>query len=122
MSSITLKVRWVREVDVPGLAERIKAAAEASEKSIASICREIGIKTPYWYSVVNGNRKSVRFDTLLRICKAVGLDPAEIGVSFDLPDAPSAQSPAPSIATEDEAQPVADEADDENLDQPATEG
>ncbi|MEO1399650.1 MAG: helix-turn-helix transcriptional regulator [Cyanobacteria bacterium J06635_1] len=81
MVLLDMKVRRVQEWDVPDLPEKLKAAAQKGSKSVAQICREAEISTAFWYEMVKGNKASISHETLLAVCKALGIEVGEVGVN-----------------------------------------
>ena len=75
-----MKVRRTLEWDVPDLPDALKGAAEKSQKSVAQICREAGISTAFWYQLVKGNKDSITYETLAKLCSALGVDFGKVGV------------------------------------------
>ena len=78
-----VKVRRIikKEVDVPGLGEKIKQAREASSRSLTELSKRVGISRNYWYqleseAVLGG----VAEDTLRKIETVLEID---FGVRFD---------------------------------------
>ena len=83
-----MKVRSVKEWDVPDLSERLRRAARESKKSVVQLCKDAGISTAFWYGMTGGSTSSVALPTLSAIQKALGVD---LGLSSVLPfdDLPS---------------------------------
>lgn len=74
MLATQMKVRDTREWDMPKLPEMLKAAADASGKSVVKICEEAGISTAFWYEMLKGKKSSITLSTLHAIEKAIGTD------------------------------------------------
>jgi transcriptional regulator with XRE-family HTH domain len=78
----TVKVRQIvkREVDAPGLGDRIRQAREATNRPVTQLAKEVGISRNYWYqleseAVLGG----VAEETLRKIEEVLGVD---FGVHF----------------------------------------
>jgi transcriptional regulator with XRE-family HTH domain len=70
---IGMKISY--RVDAPNeLPERIKAAVEASNKSMMQICADAGISSTALYSLMKGSTRSIRAGTLNRLAKSLGVD------------------------------------------------
>lgn len=78
---VLMKVRRTQEWDVPALPEFLKSAAGDCGKSVAQICREAEISTAFWYQVLKGNKDSISFDTLSKLCIALGKSLTDAGVT-----------------------------------------
>ncbi|MGP1387371.1 MAG: helix-turn-helix domain-containing protein [Thainema sp.] len=83
MLAATMKVRRTREWDIPSLPEQLKKAAEASGKSVVQICKDAGISTAFWYQMLKGNRDSITYETLEKVCDAIGVKMNSLGVEVD---------------------------------------
>ncbi|MBW4480726.1 MAG: helix-turn-helix domain-containing protein [Tolypothrix brevis GSE-NOS-MK-07-07A] len=77
-----MKVRQIvkREVDAPGLGDRIRQAREATNRPVTQLAKEVGISRNYWYqleseAVLGG----VAEETLRKIEEVLGVD---FGVHF----------------------------------------
>lgn len=48
-----MRIRKITEIEVTGLGQKIHAARKAisNRKSLAEICRNVGITTQYWYGL-----------------------------------------------------------------------
>lgn len=78
-----MRIRQIREVDVPGLGDRIKQArlAIAATKSLEQICDEVGVSRTYWYDIEKETLKgTLSLENLTKIEKALGVS---FGVQFD---------------------------------------
>jgi transcriptional regulator with XRE-family HTH domain len=76
-----MRVREIREIEVEGLGDRIKAARMASPKSLAAILGEVGVSRTYWYDVENETLKgALSVENLRKIEAALEVD---LGVKFD---------------------------------------
>lgn len=80
MLATPMKVRDIREWDMPDLPAKLKSAAASSGKSVVQICGEAGISTAFWYEVLKGNKSSITLPTLRAIEAALDVD---LGVKFD---------------------------------------
>lgn len=72
--SLLMKVRKVIDIDVPGLGARIKAAREADNRSLLSICKEVDLTPMYWYKIEGEEVKALPLETLRRIEKVLGVN------------------------------------------------
>jgi transcriptional regulator with XRE-family HTH domain len=64
-----------KEVDVPGLGDRIKLAREASGRPLATLAREIGVSRNYWYQLESETvMGGVSEETLRKIEAVLGTD------------------------------------------------
>lgn len=79
MFSQIMKVTKLIEVEIPCLGERIKEARLCDRRSLAAICREIGMTTANWYRIESG-KQTMPVETLRKIEQALGVD---FGVKFD---------------------------------------
>lgn len=75
-----MKVKKVLEIDVPGLGSRIRQARETDSRSLAEICRQVGMTTMNWYRIENEETKALPIETLQSIEEVLGVD---FGVKFD---------------------------------------
>ncbi len=83
-----MKVRQIKDIEIPGLAETIKTArmaiAEAPEpnkKTMEDICREVGLSRTYWYDIEHDRlRGTLSIENLRKIEVALNID---LGVKFD---------------------------------------
>lgn len=81
MLATKMRIRQIREVEVPGLGERIKQARLASNKSLEALCDEVGVSRTYWYDVEKETLKgTLSIENLRKIEQALGVD---LGVKFD---------------------------------------
>ncbi len=76
---VTMEVVRTIKVQVPGLAEKIKAARLHDSRSITRICAEVGMTTSNWYRIESG-KQSIPLETLQKIESVLGVD---FGVTFD---------------------------------------
>ena len=77
----TMRIRQIREVEVPGLGERIKQARMASDKSLEQICDEVELSRTYWYDLEKEKLKgTLSIENLKKIEIVLGVD---LGVRFD---------------------------------------
>lgn len=75
-----MRVRKILEVKVVGLGERIKKARLASDKSLESLCGEVGVSRTYWYDVEKETLKgTLSAENLAAMEQALGVS---FGVSF----------------------------------------
>lgn len=80
--SAGMRVREIREVEVPSLGERIKEArlAISREKSLERICGEVGVSRTYWYDIEKEELKgALSIENLRKIEESLGVD---FGVSL----------------------------------------
>ena len=76
-----MRIRQIREVEVPGLGERIKQARMASDKSLEQICDEVELSRTYWYDLEKEKLKgTLSIENLKKIEIVLGVD---LGVRFD---------------------------------------
>ncbi|MBV6626650.1 MAG: helix-turn-helix domain-containing protein [Rivularia sp. (in: Bacteria)] len=69
-----MKVKKILETDVPGLGSRIRQAREADSRSLAEICRQVGMTTMNWYRIEAEETKALPIETLRRIEEVLGVD------------------------------------------------
>jgi transcriptional regulator with XRE-family HTH domain len=77
-----VKVRRIvkQEVERPGRGGRIKAAREASDRSLQSLAKEAGVSRNYWYQLeAEAVMGGVSEDTLRKIEQVLNVD---FGVKF----------------------------------------
>ncbi len=74
MVSSLMRIRKVYEIDAPDLAARLKAAREADDRSLAEICRQVGVSAQYWYNLERGSVTTMSFETLRKIEDVLGVD------------------------------------------------
>ncbi len=74
MVSSFMRIRKVDEVDVPDMAARLKSAREADDRSLAEICRQVGVSPQYWYNLERGAVSTMSFETLRKIEEVLGVD------------------------------------------------
>jgi transcriptional regulator with XRE-family HTH domain len=76
-----MRIRQIRELDVPGLGGKIKEARMASNKSLEQICDEVGLSRTYWYDLEKESLKgTLSIENLRKIELALGVD---LNVSFE---------------------------------------
>ena len=80
---MVMKVRRTQEWDIPDLHTKLQKAAGESSKSITQICKEAELSTAFWYELAKGRKNSISFESLERLCTALGLTIKELGVSDD---------------------------------------
>lgn len=81
MVATKMRIRQIRELEVPGLGDRIKKARLNSDKSLEQICDEVGVSRTYWYDVEKETLKgALSIENLRKIEQALGID---LGVKFD---------------------------------------
>lgn len=81
MLAKTMRVRQIRQVEVPGLGDRIKQARLDSRKSLDQICDEVGVSRTYWYDVEKETLKgALSLENLRKIEQALNVD---LGVRLD---------------------------------------
>lgn len=68
-----MKVRWVKEKEFPGLGEKIRSARESDKRSLAEICRQVGMTTMNWYKIESEETKALPIETLRRIEEVLGI-------------------------------------------------
>ncbi len=73
MSSL-MKIRRVEEVEAPDLASRLKVARESDKRSLAEVCRQVGVSPQYWYGLEKGAVSTMSFETLRKIEEVLGVD------------------------------------------------
>ena len=78
-----MKVRRTQEWDIPDLHTRLQKAAGESNKSITQICKEAELSTAFWYELAKGRKNSISFESLERLCKALGLTIKSVGISLE---------------------------------------
>lgn len=84
----TMRIRQIKEIEIPDLPQKIKAAriamAEAPEpgkKTMEDICREVGLSRTYWYDIEQDRlRGTLSIENLRKIEAALKID---LGVKFD---------------------------------------
>jgi len=69
-----MRIWKVDEVDVLDLAARLKAAREADDRSLAKICRQVGVSPQYWYNLERGAVTTMSFETLRKTEEVLGVD------------------------------------------------
>ncbi len=74
MVSSFMRIRKVDEVDVPDMAARLKSARVADDRSLAEICRQVGVSPQYWYNLERGAVSTMSFETLRKIEEVLGVD------------------------------------------------
>jgi transcriptional regulator with XRE-family HTH domain len=80
MSSVKVRQIRKREIDVPDLGDRIRAAREASKKSVTEIVRAINVSRTYWYNLENSKEDGISEDKLREIENLLNVD---FGVKFN---------------------------------------
>lgn len=75
-----MRVRRVQEIEIDGLEQKLIKARENSRKSLALICREVGITPVYWYKLVSGKQDSIPIETLTKLGNALDV---QFDVVFD---------------------------------------
>lgn len=73
-------IRKVIKWDSPKLEAKLAKAAEKSPKSISQICREGEITSSYWYQMVKGQKPTISYETVEKLCKSLGLALKDVGV------------------------------------------
>lgn len=75
-----MRIRWVQEVDIPGLSKRLLDARKASDMSLLEICRKLEITPTYWYKLEKGGaNNTINYELLTRIADLLSLD---LDISF----------------------------------------
>jgi transcriptional regulator with XRE-family HTH domain len=74
MVSGLMRIRKVDEIDAPDLAARLKSARGADDRSLAEICRQVGVSPQYWYNLERGTITTMSFETLRKIEEVLGVD------------------------------------------------
>lgn len=74
MTSTLMRIRKVDEIEVPDLAARLKMAREVDNRSLAAICREVGVSPQYWYGLERGTVTTMSFETLRKIEEVLNVD------------------------------------------------
>jgi transcriptional regulator with XRE-family HTH domain len=69
-----------REIEVPGLGERIKQAQKDSGLSVEKVIRGLDISRTYWNKMVADKDMTISIDLVRRI---EGFFKADFGVNFD---------------------------------------
>ena len=77
---LLMKVKKVLQTEVPGLGSRIRQVREADSRSLAEICRRVGMTTMNWYRIEAEETKALPIETLRRIEEVLGVD---IGVRLE---------------------------------------
>ncbi|BAY85337.1 XRE family transcriptional regulator [Calothrix parasitica NIES-267] len=80
ITRILMKVKKVLEIEVPGLGSRIQQAREADSRSLAEICRQVGMTTMNWYRIEAEENKALPIETLRRIEEVLGVN---FGIRLD---------------------------------------
>jgi len=76
-----MRIRQIREIDAPGLGQRIKQARLGSNKSLEQICDEVGLSRTYWYDLEKESLKgTLSIENLRKIEAALGID---LGIKFE---------------------------------------
>ncbi|MBD3886459.1 helix-turn-helix transcriptional regulator [Phormidium tenue FACHB-886] len=76
-----MRIRQIREIEIPGLGEAIKRSRLASDKSLEQLCDEVGVSRTYWYDVEKETLKgTLSIENLRKIEAALGVD---LGVKFN---------------------------------------
>lgn len=74
MASI-MKVRITRDVEIPSLGARIKAAREADPRSVGELAKLAGISRGYWYDLeAEKFRAAVPLATIQAVADVLGLN------------------------------------------------
>lgn len=74
-----MRVSRTTEVEVPGLAEKIRLACKLTDKSMRQVCAEAEISTQFLYDVRNGKAAGMKIETLRKLEKALDTN---FGVNF----------------------------------------
>jgi len=74
-----MKVRMTTDIDVPGLGAMVREARENDKRSLAEICRQVGMTSMNWYRIESEETKALPVETLRTIERVLGVD---FGVSF----------------------------------------
>ncbi len=78
-----MKVKHIiqREIEVPGLSQKIKEARVNRGYKVTAVAQKAGISRKYWYQIENDEIDGcLRFETLKKIESALGVD---FGVVFE---------------------------------------
>ena len=75
-----MKVRKTIDIESPGLGQRIKEARENDPRTLAALCREIGMTPMNWYRIESEETKALPIETLRDIERILNVD---FGVSFE---------------------------------------
>ncbi|NER25654.1 MAG: helix-turn-helix transcriptional regulator [Symploca sp. SIO1C2] len=74
-----MKITQTKEIEAPGLGEKIKTARLATRKPLGELAYKAGMSTANWYRIEAENMKSMSIETLRTIEKVLGVD---FGVKF----------------------------------------
>ena len=77
MTTATMRIRQVKELNVTGIGDRIRQAriAIAGQKSLERICAEVGVSRTYWYDIEKEAIKgALSIENLRKIENALGVD------------------------------------------------
>lgn len=81
MTATLMRIRQIREIKVEGLGEKIRRARKLSDKSLETLCSEVGVSKTYWYEMEKETIKgALSIENLKAVEKALETD---FGVKFD---------------------------------------
>lgn len=71
----TMKIRIIRDVEIPDLGARIKAAREADPRPVGELAKLAGISRGYWYDLeAEKFRTAVPLATIKGVADVLGID------------------------------------------------
>ena len=77
MTRTLMRIRRIEEIEVEGLGDKIKEArlAISHQKSLETICSEVGVSRTYWYEIEKETLKgTLALENLRKIEKALDID------------------------------------------------
>ena len=81
MLATTMRIRWVREIEIDGLGNMIRTARTYSGKTVDQLCEEVGVSRTYWYDIENETLKgSLSLENLQKIQEVLRLN---LEINFD---------------------------------------
>jgi transcriptional regulator with XRE-family HTH domain len=70
-----MKVRVVKDIEIPRLGAKIKAARKADARAVRELAKLAGISRGYWYDLeAERVRSSVPFATIQAVADVLGMD------------------------------------------------
>ena len=75
-----MKIRITRDVEIPGLGAKIKAARDADQRPVGELARLAGISRGYWYDLeAEKFRAAVPLATIQAVADVLGI---ELGIEL----------------------------------------
>lgn len=69
-----MKIQITKEINVPGLGPKIKAARKHDSRSLEDICGAVGITRMHWHRIEKEEVKFLPVTTLDKIQKTLGVE------------------------------------------------